>query len=725
MHSRAARAAARRLTSLRATVRGYNFASSQYSDAFSRNGWPDAGAAFTSKLRADTVAYMESFDPSVWTSEPMTTLLEGAPLTGGSRVQTVDAFGNENGAAIEATPEQVDAVLKHMLGYKPPKTDYRAEVRAMEAEILDVGSKWPAMLVGNQAFDFRKQDGITEIEESVEANTVERRLNDQLLADETAGKLAIDRAPAYVACVSNFSNFLDLCRKGLRNLEVGVPIVVLSRSNTTQHMFRWSQMLVELCAKYGIDAGMVTFVSAPTHEQGRLFAAAASTSPIYFTGSREVAKVLRGLHGPVMASTGGPNTLVATHCNEAIAGAIRLSASIENSGQCTALRHAVLNCSDEQVEGMLAGVPVVTDSADALRKGEFAGVFADAASVMRRTDGYTYHPENANVAYRRSDALPPPDIEEQWRNVYVDVTSPGVDVRTPAFVAELSRWLVAHQPITVAVNAEEGEHLVLGRTLWEQTGQVVFTVGTLEQPALTCQARPQDGEIFGEFPPRRELAEHTKFPVLVPTPTPAYNAAYSEAHLASRGASWEVGAAALPAEAAAVAKGVRSDAVRGYLRELHDYLADACASNPKRGEGTARTSLYGLQTTPRNGQLNYVRCGGATSLDEIAPQLMPFVLTNAADALRVSVDPANSALTAELQTAGVAVVAEDDAAFAARVGAETPYNVLSPGAADGFPLVGQFVSTLLCVGHVKSTKPADEDFINAFKGSPKWLAMRQ
>ena len=96
-----------------------------------------------------------------------------------------------------------------------------------------------------------------------------------------------------------------------------------------------------------------------------------------------------------------------------------------------------------------------------------------------------------------------------------------------------------------------------------------------------------------------------------------------------------------------------------------------------------------------------------------------------ASALRVSVDPANSALAAELQTAGVAVVAEDDAAFAARVGAETPYNVLSPGAADGFPLVGQFVSTLLCVGHVKSTKPADDDFIDAFKGSPKWLAMAQ
>ena len=48
--------------------------------------------------------------------------------------------------------------------------------------------------------------------------------------------------------------------------------------------------------------------------------------------------------------------------------------------------------------------------------------------------------------------------------------------------------------------------------------------------------------------------------------------------------------------------------------------------------------------------------------------------------------------------------------------------------ADGepseFALAGQFISLLLCVGHVKSTKPADEGFVKAFSGSPKWLAMR-
>ena len=119
---------------------------------------------------------------------------------------------------MQATPEQVDAVLEHLRSYAPPQRDNRTAVRAMEAEIFDVlgGSPWPAFLVGNQALDFKKQDGVTEIEESVQANVIEQRLSDQLLADEAAGAIAIGRAPAFVGCVSNFSNFLDLRRAELR-----------------------------------------------------------------------------------------------------------------------------------------------------------------------------------------------------------------------------------------------------------------------------------------------------------------------------------------------------------------------------------------------------------------------------------------------------------------------------------------------------------------------------
>jgi hypothetical protein len=79
----------------------------------------------------------------------------------------------------------VDQVIEHMRSYTPAKTDYRDEVRALEAEIFE---KWSGFLIGNQALDFKKQDGVTEIEESLQANVVERRLNDQLFEDELAGR---------------------------------------------------------------------------------------------------------------------------------------------------------------------------------------------------------------------------------------------------------------------------------------------------------------------------------------------------------------------------------------------------------------------------------------------------------------------------------------------------------------------------------------------------------
>jgi acyl-CoA reductase-like NAD-dependent aldehyde dehydrogenase len=333
--------------------------------------------------------------------------VNGDVLTAGSTHDTVDAFNNVNGKTLFATDAEVDHVIAHMHTFAPAKVDWRTEVRAIEADIFE---NWTSFLIGNQAMDFKKQDGVTEIEESVQANVVEARLSDQLFADEVAGTINIDRSPAFVACVSNFTNFLDLFRKVLRNVELGVPVVVLSRANTTQHMYRWFQMLDELAGKHGLDKGMITFLSADLESQQRVMASM-PTGPIHFTGSRPVAEQLRKQHGPVMASTGGPNTLVSTKYTAAVQEAIRLSAMIENSGQCTALRHAVVpSVSVADMEAMFDNAPTVQTSKESLEQGAFAAVF-NKNHPFHRAEGYTFHPE-LDAGYRVSGELPPKDIDE-------------------------------------------------------------------------------------------------------------------------------------------------------------------------------------------------------------------------------------------------------------------------------------------------------------------------
>ena len=450
-------------------LRGFNFASTEYDACFNRDGIPvPDGPA----MRAAAVKYIAAFDSSQWESDPVRTILRGevlADAAGAASATTVDAFQRGNGRIVYSTPDQVDAVIAHMRDYVPPSTDLRAAVRAIEQDIFD---QYAGFLIGNQALDFSKQDGVTEMEESIEANVVEQRLNDQLFAAESAGVLKIDRTPAYVGCVSNFSNFLDLFRKTLRNVELGVPVVVLSRSNTTQHMYRWTQMLLGLMATHGIDEGMVTYLSAELSEQQRLFQAASSRCPMYFTGSRPVAEALRQQMGPVMASTGGPNTLVTTELTPEVAEAIRMSACIENSGQCTALRHAVVpGATAEQVSDLFRDTKTVPEASDALSAGEFSAVLNAAAPVMHREAGYTVHEDNNQICFKVSPALPPPGIEEQWRNVYADVTTGFADVTSDAFIDELAGWLVDNQPITVAFNGD----YAAARKLWERTGQVVFT----------------------------------------------------------------------------------------------------------------------------------------------------------------------------------------------------------------------------------------------------------
>lgn len=587
--------------------------------------------------------------------------------------------------------------------------------------------------------DFHKQDGVTEIEESLEANEVERRLNDLLIADEAAGVLNISRAPALIGCVSNFSNFLDLCRKVLRNLEVGVPVVVLSRSNTTQHMYRWTQMLLAELEVQGVDSGMVTFAACNIEEQRRIMVAAEG-SPLYLTGSRPVAAAIKEILPATFSSTGGPNTMVASELTPEVQQAIRWSAAIENSGQCTAMRHLVApNCTPESVDAMLQDepeqTPMINSSADSLKVAGFAGLFNEWGSSFRAEEGYTQQSQ-APVAFKVKDSLPDAGVEEHWRRVYLDVTSAASaeELKDKAYLSSVAKWLVQEQPITLGINGDVPEAgYPMASQLFEETAQVVYSVGHDGAPALTCQARPQEGEVFGEFAPRRDLLKYTKFPVIVPSATPSYNSVYTQQHLIDRAADSN-------SDAAEFAPSVE---VQGYLNVIGEYLADATADGPRAGHG-ARTALWGLQRPPLGQTSSVIRLGADTTLDAAAIALYPFYITNAWEQLRISVDPAFKAANCgcgqdPCTTYGAdgkgapgfwssdafAAEEETDAQFEARMNEEDPWNVLRPGSEVEYSIVAHHISTLFPLGHIKSTQSDDAVFSEHFAKSPKWLKMRR
>lgn len=259
----------------------------------------------------------------------------------------------------------------------------------------------------------------------------------------------------------------------------------------------------------------------------------------------------------------------------------------------------------------------------------------------------------------------------------------------------------------------------------------MYSVGAPGNPALTCQARPQDGEIFGEFPPRRNMTTYTKAPTIVPSSTPSCNSTYDEAYLIEVDSFSELetrnaGLAPLLALAGNSEGGAAAHA-RGYIALLASYLRDACG--PKTGYGE-RTAVWGLQRPPLNGQPTVIRVDAETPHDALAVALTPFWMTNARDQLIVSCDTdsqeaLHDMLASSLGSGGVEVLLENNAQFE-KTSADA-WNVITPRAADvtEFGMVGQQVSLAFPLGHIKSTLSDDAAFTKAFSASPKWLAVRE
>ena len=152
---------------------GYNFGTTAYRSIL-KTKLPQADGK---KLREKTVEYIKKFEKKSWSEIPIVSYLHGELLESDKTevIPTVDAFGRENGRQILASKAGVDKVIDFMQNakdfHKGVNKDFLQAGREIDAIFTD-HEKLAPIIIGNQCMDFQKQDGITEIEESIQVSDI-------------------------------------------------------------------------------------------------------------------------------------------------------------------------------------------------------------------------------------------------------------------------------------------------------------------------------------------------------------------------------------------------------------------------------------------------------------------------------------------------------------------------------------------------------------------------
>merc|ERR1719161_1097780 len=117
---------------------------------------------------------------------------------------------------------------------------------------------------------------------------------------------------------------------------------------------------------------------------------------------------------------------------------------IENSGQCTAMRHLVApNVDKEFLTDVFSkeNCSGIDSSIQSLRSAGFADYFNEWGNSFEEREGYS---RSASVpAAFKIDSSFPKNVDEEWRRIYLDVTSTksAKEILSDEFCGNLSEWL--------------------------------------------------------------------------------------------------------------------------------------------------------------------------------------------------------------------------------------------------------------------------------------------